>query len=522
MKGDSKNLIKEIILNGTPEEKRFLFGFSVNDTNEKILKKFKIWARANFPRYFTHKSSPEHDTTIINYIKSYRGECNGIEIAFRGYAKTALLKLFTTFCLLNDKENHRKYIKILSKDLKNSKQMVTDIYNLIVELYDIYGDVFEKEGDKKREETMGSFTMRAGVKVSAGTVGQTQRGHVQDAFRPDWIIFEDVEDRDSVSSIVITQGIINRIDEAIQGLAFGGNYQVNANYISDAGTVQWFLDKSGINSHIVPIVKPNGEPTWDRYTPEILEKLKADAEDWAGEYLCDPTRVGDKFFDIDKINKDLESARDADTQSGFIKYWKVFNPSHRYGMGVDLSDGIGKDACAITLFNFSTGEVVAGGYDNEIAPDLFTYEAVRLGREYGNCIIAPETNNTCGGIALRVLQEQAYTRLYRKEIFDSVGNPISNKLGWHTNSRTKPDMFYEFKKDYEQGLIKIYDKNLLNEMKSFTKADLKDQSRSVITRHFDILVSACIAWQMKDHATGASSVKDFYSRLSGKKKTAPI
>ena len=285
MSQKAKDLIRNILDNGTPQEKRALFSFTVEEDNAVILKKFELFTRYNYSRYFTHKSSPEHTVEVENLIRSYKGETNVIEIAFRGFGKTTLKKLFDTFVILNDTGNFRKYIKVLTKDGKNSRQVVTDVYNMIVEVKPIYGDIFEKEGDKKREETMSVFTTKEGVKYSSGTIGQTQRGHVQDAYRPDWVWFDDLEDRESVSSLIITEGIINRADEAITGLSFDGTYVITANYISDAGTVQWFLNKKDIIKHIVPIT--NGDtPTWDRYTPEILKKLKDDAEDWAGEYLC--------------------------------------------------------------------------------------------------------------------------------------------------------------------------------------------------------------------------------------------
>jgi len=517
---ESKQFLKDIAINGTPAEKKELFSFTLEDSNEKILKKFKLFSRSCYPHYFHNKSAPFHDRMVLNYIQSYRGDNNGIEIAFRGAAKTSMLKLVVTFVLLNDKDKWRKYVKILSKDLKNAKQFTTDVYNNLIAVQHIYGDVFEKEGDTKREETMGGFTMKSQVKLQAGTVGQTQRGHLQDAFRPDWIIFEDIEDRESISSIIITEGIINRCDEAIQGLSFTGSYQVNANYISDAGSVQWFLNKPKINAHIVPIIEPNGTPTWDRYSPEKLEQLQADTDDWAGEYLCDPTRTGDKFFDITKVRSMLEEAVPPTKVSSSVRYWADYDPSHRYGAGIDLSDGIGKDSCAVTLFDFKLGEQVASADENNIAPDLFTYEAIRLGREFGNCILAPETNNTCGGIAVRVLKEEQYPNVYQKELTDNVNNTFSKVLGWHTNSKTKPDMFYEFRKDFNDGLIKIKDERLLREMLAFTKADLKDARASAVTRHFDILTSACIGWQMKDHAGQNESVRDFYANLQGKKRLA--
>lgn len=515
---DSKEFIKNIATNGTPAEKRELFGFDASTPDETVLKKYKLFSRSCYPHYFTHKSPEHHDKRIRNYIQSYRGQSNGIEIAYRGDAKTSHLKLFDTFVILNDRDHYRKYIKVLSKDLKNAVQFVTDVYNNIVQVQYIYGDIFEKEGDIKREERMGSFTTKDKVKLTAGTVGQTQRGHLQDAFRPDWLQFEDIEDRESISSIAITEGIINRCDEAIQGLSFDGSYQVNANYISDAGSIQWFLGKPRINSHIVPIIDGKGEPLWARYTPEVLEKLKADTDDWAGEYLCDPMRSGDKFFDIVRVRELLDRAKKPEREAGGIRYWGSYQSNHRYGIGEDLSDGIGKDSCAAVMFDFKTGEQVASADDNEIAPDLFTYSVVKLGQEFGNCIIAPEVNNTCGGIAIRVLKEEQYPTIYQKELTDNVNNVISKRLGWHTNSKSKPDMFYEFRKDFNDGLITINDERILKEMLAFTKSDLQDSRTSAITRHFDLLTATCIAWQMKDQSASSQSTKDFYAGLATRKK----
>lgn len=519
MKKSSTQFIKEIIHSGTLQEKKELFGFDSKDNEDKILLKFKLFARGCYSRYFTDPSCAEHDVTIRNYIKSYRGKVNGgIEIAFRGFAKTALLKLFVVFVILNDKDHYRKYLKVLSRDLGNSKQFVTDVYNMIVEVKEIYPDTFEKQTDKKIEETMKTFTTSFGLKLSSGTVGQTQRGHLQDAFRPDWVIFEDIEDRESISSIAITNAIILKVDEAIQGLSFDGNWVANANYISDVGVVQDLIDRKGVNVHIVPIFDKNGNPTWKRYTSEKIEQLKANTHDWYGEYMCDPSRTGDKFFDAERVQKDLENARDPESKSGDVRYWGKYQPNHRYGGALDLSDGVGKDSCAGAFFNFATGELIATADDNETAPDLFTYEMVRVGGEFGNCILAPEANNTCGGIAIRVLKEREYPRIYRKEITDTVGNVVSNKLGWYTNSKTKPDMFWEFRKDYNDGFIKIYDERVLREMKMFNKMDLKDSRASGVTRHFDLLTAVVIAWQMRDKAEHGEAVKDFYKNLKSTAK----
>ena len=279
-----EEIIMEVILKGTKEQKRALFSFNSKDTNEEILTKFKLFSQSQFPRYFKGASAKFHDEMVLNLIKSYRGERN-INIAFRGSSKTTLTKLFVVFVLLNDTDHHRRYLKVLSRDLKNPKQIVTDVFNLCMEVQSIYGNMFERDSEKKREETMQSFTMKNGVKFTAGTVGQSQRGHAQDAYRPDWIWFDDIEDRESVSSQIITEGIISRIDEAITGLAKGGSWTVTGNYISEYGVIQWFLDKEHVLKQITPILI-DGKATWDIYSLAEIEIFKQDSEDFYGEYMC--------------------------------------------------------------------------------------------------------------------------------------------------------------------------------------------------------------------------------------------
>lgn len=284
----NKEDIKQIAIKGTIADKRLLFGFNNSSSHKVVSEKFKLFAKSNYPRYFKEKGADFHGDVINDMIKSYYGE-NVLEAAFRGSAKTSLKKLFDVFVLLNDTDSFRKYMKVLTRDGKNSRQIVTDVYNLIVEVMPIYGNVFEKQGDIKHEETMGSFTMMNGRKYSSGTVGQTQRGHIQDAYRPDWIWFEDVEDKDSIRSAVVTESVIGKCGEAIDGLSINGSYFVTCNYISDQGTVQWFMGKPSVQVRITPLLlddKDNSSSTWKMFTPEKVEQIRKDADDFYGEYQC--------------------------------------------------------------------------------------------------------------------------------------------------------------------------------------------------------------------------------------------
>ncbi|RLI72274.1 MAG: hypothetical protein DRP02_02350 [Candidatus Gerdarchaeota archaeon] len=315
MTDKDKAEIKRILFDGQPAEKLALFGFKKKDGVERIYKKFQLFS-TNYPRYFEHNPAPFHEKMLKGYIRAYIGGRNFLNIAFRGSAKTTLLKLLFVFFLLNDEEHSRKYFKVLTKDLKNSKQVVTDIYNLIVEVSFIYGDSFKGDGKTKREETMSAFVIGSkgitrydeeteeeldpavlgdGIKLMAGTIGQTQRGHVQDAYRPDFIWFDDVEDRESADSTVITEKIISRMDEAIQGLSVDGSYICTANYITDIGVIQNMISKD-VDVMITPLLDENGVPTWDYFTEEKCTKIRLDAEDWYGEYMCDPVTGANREF----------------------------------------------------------------------------------------------------------------------------------------------------------------------------------------------------------------------------------
>lgn len=504
----SREIIEKIVLDGSAEEKKELYGFSSADPEELVAKKFKIFARANYPRFFELPKAQFHDFFALDLVKSYRGE-NRLLTGFRGCAKTAYMKLFLAYVLLNDLGKTRRYLKVLSRDLKNSKQVVTDVHNLLIEMTPIYGNVFEDDTKMKREETMGSFTLKSGVKIVAGTVGQQQRGHIQDAYRPDWIVFEDVEDSKSISSSVVTGGIIRLCEEAIKGLAIGGSYYVNGNYISDTGVIEWFKTRSSVKTRVIPLLMDADDDTsvsWEVFTPEKVAELRRDSLDFAGEYLCDPAKSENKFFDLRRIYADLKRCRTPDRESAGVRYWGKYLPHHRYGAASDHSEGVRLDANTLAGFDFTTSELIFTYANNEIGPDLAAHEFSRVCAEFGNCLYAPEANNSCGGTAITTLRALHYPNLYQHIDETDAKERVSQKFGWPMNSKTRYNAFFEFRTDYNDGLVKIYDRDVLNEMKAYGNADLTETAKAgLVTKHFDLLTAVVIAWQMRKYSRANSS-----------------
>ena len=502
----------EIIHSGDDDQVINFFAFNKDTPRHVLIFKFKLFAFKLYPRYYQSKPAAFHDDMIDHMMSAYYGEIKYTNLGFRGCAKTTYTKLFLAYVILNDMDATRKYIKVLTRNVGNAKQLVTDTYNLLVEAAPLYGDVFQKDGDKKREETMGSFTTTDDRKVLAGTVGMTQRGHLQDAYRPDFLLFDDVEDRESIQSLATTEATIWRIDEAISGLSADGSYLCNGNYISEEGVIQWFLNKPDMVVDKIPIKDEDGNPTWsERYDSEKILSIQNDADDFYGEYMCDPTRADESFFDRALVDADISVAKQPDKESAGVKYWGDYQPHHMYGMGADTSEGIGRDANTFCLYDFGTfpddvGRLVATYYNNRIAPDLFGHELMRVGREYGGCIVAPESNNT-GHATIAAMR--GYPHLYTQRTTGNRSVRVTEKFGWNTNKKTKPMALFEFRKDYNDGKIKIYDVNLLKEMRSYTTMDLQDTKTGLVTRHFDLLMAAVIGWQMRKHATFDVEEDDF-------------
>lgn len=281
--------LEKIIKEGTKEERLALFRFSPDEPTHNIMLKFNLWARYFFPNYFSSPDAPFHQLIDERLVNLYKGDINSfVNIAFRGSGKTTRAKLFMAYVIINDKTHLRKFIKILSKDMSNGKQIVTDIYNMFVNprVKDYYPNIFRKS-DAKREETMSSFTTSFGVKLTSDTVGTDQRGQIQETARPDFLYFDDFETRKTLRSAVETQSIWDNMEEARTGLSKTGVAMYSCNYVSERGNVHRLVTKQspGHEVLITPIIH-GGTIAWSIYSKEDIARIESEADDYSGEYLC--------------------------------------------------------------------------------------------------------------------------------------------------------------------------------------------------------------------------------------------
>lgn len=508
----SKNIseIQKLIEN-SPRE---FFSFDSNSTIDEVVFRFNLFARKFYSKFFESKDAPFHKEIDKYNAKIWQGEITSfLNIAFRGASKSTRTKLFLAFAILNDLSKQRKYIKVLCREASNSSQFTTDIYNLLITVSSIYPNIFQKTA-LKREETMSGFTTATGIKVQAGTIGSSQRGDVQDEARPDIIIFDDFEDRLTLRSMVITKSIWDTMEEARTGLSVKGGSIYLANYLSEQANVHKLVEKVE-NKLIIPIIE-NGEPSWsDRYTVEDVKHIQKEADDFEGEYMCQPDLSKDIYFDREILDK-MEVRQPVKEIAGF-KIYREYNPSHRYAGGHDIAGGVGLDSSASVFLDFSTipAQVVGTFHSNTVLPEAFGDEIYGEANHFGGCLVAPE-NNTYDQTILKAKQLGA--KIYKsikgktaKTI--SISKPNYN-WGWETNSLTKSKMMADVRKAVNDGLIALNDIDLIKEVKAYTRNDLIDRQPdprdiTISTRHFDLLTALAIAWQMKDEAEAVEAHNPF-------------
>ena len=508
--------IQKILLGTDKKLKKALFLFGKNNSDKEIIFKFGLWSRYFFPQYFTSKDAWFHKEMDLYNLQAYKGELTSfVNISFRGSAKTVRTKLFIAFCIANDEDTTRKYIKVLSADIDNCVQITTDIYNMLVNTQGMY-NLFAKTV-KKREERMSSFTTSTGIKVKADTVGTDQRGSIQEDARPDLIWNEDFESRTTLRSAIKTKTIADNMEEARTGLAIGGSSIYTANYISEAGNVHNLIHKETTRKKvlIIPIIKKpifnydeqvkkfklrEGISEWDRYSLKDIENMRNDDEDFEGERLCKPDAGKEIYFNRDALDI-MEIKTPIEEIAGF-KLFKKYNAAHRYGGGGDVAGGVQLDSSASVFIDFDTvpAQVVGIFASNTIAPEAFGDEIYKEGNIFGRCILGIENNKFDQAILkAKILGANLYMT-QPKAIKSNFSMPIT--YGWNTNTLTKDQMMSALREAVESGLISLNDKDLIQECKSYTRNDVidKEPDARLTTRHFDLLTACAIAWQMLNHA----------------------
>ena len=178
--------------------------------------------------------------------------------------------------------------------------------------------------------------------------------------------------------------------------------------------------------------------------------------------------------------------------------YRLYTPYRQggiYAIGADVAEGLATgDYSTMAVINREL-EYVAS-YHSHIAPDLFGQEMMKIGTHFSakeedgvKCLLAPEMNNH--GHAVLAVIKQEWSNIFTRQIEEERADEFTQKIGWHSNRKTKIKMLDDFVAAYREDSIKIYDIELLREMMSL----VTEEDGDIKLGGKDRVVSACIALQ---------------------------
>ena len=186
-----------------------------------------------------------------------------------------------------------------------------------------------------------------------------------------------------------------------------------------------------------------------------------------------------------------------------ITRYRELDPGEFFVIGVDTAAG-GSDYCAAQFLSKTKLDVPIVYHSHTLASEMTPVLQEELERIYDLTrvppVIAYERNN--GGVfeleRLSLLNRQGKYKIFNMPQYEGIHNNQPTKIGWDTNTATRPKMLADLKECIDNRLIKLYHQKTVEEMFSFivvqTSTTWKAQAEQ--GGHDDLVMSLAIAWQL--------------------------
>jgi hypothetical protein len=238
---------------------------------------------------------------------------------------------------------------------------------------------------------------------------------------------------------------------------------------------------------------------------------RTNRDDMQEQYPSTPEEAfrvsGEKLFDPNLIKEALtKCTRPKEVVPllhGELLVWKNYVRGHRYAIGADVAEGVGRDSSAAVVIDFTTKEQIASYKSSTVEPYTFGDVLAQIGRMYACPLIAPEANNV-GGITCRRLYD-TYPSVFTDVIETDKLEKKTERLGFRMSSASvKASVMWGLDSALkEEHPLTIYDETILKEARAYQKGDnyiIQTGRNGGTTRHFDLLISCAIANKMFLHA----------------------
>jgi predicted phage terminase large subunit-like protein len=288
-------------LEGTKDERVFLCEHS-----------FGLFAIYYFSNYFKYALAPYHyemAQDLQDLLDGKIRECAWI--MYRESAKTTFAKLFVIWCIAYKK---KKYINVDSFDKENAERILFDVAFELTNNKKIAADfptLFSKRRgiEDIKQNRINNFVTENGIRVEAHSTQESVRGRIHLDQRPDMLIADDIETNKTKDSEAYTKQVRDHISEALAGMSPDGNILYLGNYITEAGNIQFLLDRAKDDHKLrirnVPVMDAKGVPAWGaKYAVTDVE-----AEETGKVSIEDKQRqLGSLVFSYEMMNQPIDDS----------------------------------------------------------------------------------------------------------------------------------------------------------------------------------------------------------------------
>lgn len=184
-----------------------------------------------------------------------------------------------------------------------------------------------------------------------------------------------------------------------------------------------------------------------------------------------------------------------------LKQYRRLEPGEFITAGVDTAAG-GNDYCAAQFLSKTYLDVPMVIHSPMSITAVTPSIHVELERIYNETQIQPvvayERQN--GGLfeleRLSTLNREGKYKIFTMPTYGGVQNSDPSKIGWDTNTATRPKMLQDLKEAIDNKVLRIYDKQTVTELFTFI-INKQGKPESEKNAHDDLIIALAIAWQLQ-------------------------
>ena len=252
---------------------------------------------------------------------------------------------------------------------------------------------------------------------------------------------------------------------------------------------------------------PGRGPAWKKNVIET--ELNGDVDRFEQEYECRFLGSHNSAFPIrvfEQLKEDISEPIET-LYEGNLNIWRKPETNRVYTMGVDIAEGLGKDASVIQIFDItdlSHIDQVAMYYSNLVDPADFISVILEVAKMYGNPVMSVERN----GVGMDTCNKLYYDCNYPHFVNYGVSKSSSKNFrpGIISSNNIKAPAVVNMKTWLcNNWAVKIHDRRFMEELRHFQK-----QSNNVWKaekRYHDDIIMATV-WAL--NVLHRSVVEDYY------------